>query len=227
MAKLIEQIYEAAVPLSKAWLVYMGFDRPDWGLKSEYEALTAAAWQRKPSGGQGSVIRDQESAHKRRAKIEASTRIELLVFVRDGLLRAYGRQWLPTPSHSLSEIPAALFDPDADKRPMVDWSTETISARGLGYEGVRIIAPTEIEELSGTVPRRRPGRPSRKPEILQAIAHYVAQDRNWLKKKRPEKRREIINYARKHFSYVEGNDPEGFSKTICDEAEKEFLSKNS
>lgn len=100
-------------------------------------------------------------ASRARSTLENKLKTQCLKWIKAGALKAYG---FPTPrkvSDAPSEVPADLWEG------IVIWSKNRIEANGLRMEAVRIVlGQPQEEDLT-----KKPGRPSRKEEILLAYSH--------------------------------------------------------
>lgn len=157
------QIWENAVPLSKAWISFAADadraalgDTPDFLTKLTSDAAAVTAWANLADAGMAAVKSQQQ-----RTEIQERMRDELLDSLFAGHLVALGFRELPTRSSAPGHIERDFFDD-----PYISWGNDTADAYGMRYNRVRIYAPGALP------PDARPkiGRPSSKEHILKAIS---------------------------------------------------------
>jgi hypothetical protein len=221
-----EEYWHAGTPLDDAWLEFIDLATPGWGRRENYRALLRPA--REESTGEHPDLpwttfepKDPERRELRREHWERSFKEELLLALRQGLLLAYGKLWLPERSEQIELVSNTLFDPDAEPVPELEWKVGFVSARGRAYDDIRVVTPVDPHESPSPVKRRGPR--SFKPEIEEIARDLIARNSSWLHLPARERRTQVIREAKIRNKSLSGNSPKGFSRTIIDEVCNKIL----
>lgn len=234
MSVSVYDLWSEAVPLKRAWIEFA----ESWSKEGETVRATYLAFERPVRAKrEGWPIPDGYRAHfdneefefieRKRRQWEKNLKADLLTQLTRGDCVAYGKPWMPHRSEDVVTIPGHVFDPDTDIQPEVDFAGGQVTARGCSFVEIRVLSKAKLEQFSIPPTLKRRGPKSFKNEIETVVKELMAADKDWLKRPFREREKQIISKAKERFSYISGNQPKGFSRTVIDEVVKEILTRKS
>lgn len=228
MTGKVDHLWDAATPLSEAWLKYAH----SWSVEGEKDRENYRAFENPglamrrgwplPQGYERYFIEgDYEFLERKRQQWERNFKDDLREQLGRGDCLAYGKPWLPERLERIEPVPGLLFSHDEEKVSKIDFQSGFVEAYGRAFVDLRVLSKTEFERLTVKPGNKRRGPISRKPEIEAAIRELIAENPDWLNGTFNVRHAQIIRKAKKLFDYIDGNPPKGFSRTVVDEVIEE------
>ncbi|MDQ7076639.1 MAG: hypothetical protein Q9M45_02145 [Robiginitomaculum sp.] len=165
MADTLDSYEKALVPLRWAWEKFADFYMEGYDRRGLYKRLGI------PSDTE--TVEETELRIRKREKLEASLKRELLSRICEEEYVVFGRDITQTISSALTRLPNSLFN-DREKSFDIDWETSRITVFGKTITEIKI-APVDL-----SLSRTEKPKSGRKPDIpnLAPIARELAKERD-------------------------------------------------